>query len=131
MITIDHLSVGVPDIAAGRAFYDQLLAPLEVNCLAAGDGFAAYGRDTIQFLLLLPFDGGPATGGNGTHIGFAAPSREAVEAGHAAGLKAGGKDEGAPGERAAYPMPGVFAAYVRDPWGNKIELIHGGFSVTR
>lgn len=131
MSIIDHLSVGVPDIAAGRAFYDKVLGALAVNCLASGEGFAAYGHKAIQFLLLKPHDGGAATGGNGTHVAIVAPSREAVEAGHAAGLGAGGKDEGAPGERPGYPMPGVFAAFVRDPWGNKIELIHGGFSVAR
>ena len=47
---------------------------------------------------------------------------------HAASLHAGANDEGAPGVRATYPMPGGFTAYLRDPWGNKIELVHGGFS---
>lgn len=128
MTTIDHLSLGVADVPAARAFYARVLHVLGIRCLAEGDGFAAFGRDRIAFLLLSPFDGGPPSAGNGAHVAFAAPDREAVARAHAAGLGAGARDEGAPGVRAAYPMAGVFAAYLRDPWGNKIELVHGGFS---
>lgn len=128
MTVIDHLSLGVSDIPAARVFYSRVLQPLGIVCLAEGAGFAAFGRDRIAFLLLTPFDGGSASAGNGAHVAFAAPDRDAVSAAYEAGLAAGGADEGAPGPRAAYPMPGVFAAYLRDPWGNKIELVHGGFS---
>lgn len=128
MPLIDHLSVGVDDIAAARAFFDPLLAALGVACLDAGDDYAVYGTTRVEFLLLLPFDGAPCSGGNGTHVGFAAPDRAAVDAAHAAGLAAGGTDEGAPGLRADYPMADVYAAYLRDPYGNKVEMVHGGFS---
>jgi len=128
MTTIDHLSLGVPDVPAARSFYATLLSTLGINCLAEGEGFAAFGRTRVEFLLLAPFDGRPASAGNGAHVAFAAPSREAVANAHAEGLKAGARDEGAPGVRAAYPMPDVFAAYLRDPWGNKLEVVHGGFS---
>lgn len=128
MTMIDHLSLGVADIAAACGFYARLFEPLGIACLAAGDGFAAFGRDQIAFLLLPPFDGKPASAGNGAHVAFAAPSRAAVDAAHAAGLCAGADDEGAPGLRAAYPMPNVYAAYLRDPWGNKLEIVHAGFS---
>ena len=128
MTTIDHLSLGVHDVAAAQNFYTDLLSNLGISCLASGEGFAAYGRERVAFLLLSPFDGGAASAGNGAHVAFAAPSRDAVSAGHAAGLAAGATDEGAPGPREAYPIPGVFAAYLRDPWGNKLEIVHGGFS---
>ncbi|PWE29894.1 glyoxalase [Maritimibacter sp. 55A14] len=128
MTVIDHLSLGTADIATARDFYARMFEPLGITCLAEGDGFAAFGRDRVAFLLLPPFDGKPASAGNGAHVAFAAPSRDAVEAAHAAGLEAGARDEGAPGVREAYPMPDVYAAYLRDPWGNKIELVHGGFS---
>lgn len=128
MTTIDHLSLGVSDIPAARAFYGRVLEVLGIRCLAEGAGFAAFGRDRVAFLLLTPFDGGMASAGNGAHVAFAAPDRDAVAVAHATGLRAGGTDEGAPGLRAAYPIPDVFAAYLRDPWGNKIELVHGGFS---
>lgn len=119
MTTIDHLSLGVTDVPAARAFYGRVLDVLGVRCLSEGEGFAAFGRDRAAFLLLTPFDGGPASAGNGAHVAFTAPDREAVARAHAAGLDAGAIDEGAPGVR---------AAYLRDPWGNKIELVHGGFS---
>lgn len=128
MTTIDHLSLGVADVPAARSFYESLLSTLDINCLAEGEGFAAFGRARVEFLLLSPFDGHAASAGNGAHVAFAAPSREAVASAHAAGLEAGASDEGAPGVRAAYPMPDVFAAYLRDPWGNKLEVVHGGFS---
>ncbi|MCV2888330.1 VOC family protein [Ruegeria aquimaris] len=128
MTTIDHLSLGVPDVPAAQKFYAGLLSTLGINCLASGDGFAAFGKARVEFLLLSPFDGGQASAGNGAHVAFAAPDRAAVSAAHAAGLEAGAADEGAPGVREAYPMPGVFAAYLRDPWGNKLEIVNGGFS---
>ena len=127
MPLVDHLSLGVNDIGEARQFYNAIFAALEVPCLAEGDTFAAFGQERIEFLLLQPFDGAPATGGNGTHVAFAASSEAAVSAAHAAGLKAGGSDEGAPGPRDAYPMP-VFTSFLRDPVGNKIEIIHKGFS---
>jgi catechol 2,3-dioxygenase-like lactoylglutathione lyase family enzyme len=128
MTIIDHMSLGVADVPAAREFYLTLLSKLGINCLAEGEGFAAFGRARVEVLLLAPFDGRAASAGNGAHVAFAAPNREAVTKAHAAGLDAGASDEGAPGVRAAYPLPDVFAAYLRDPWGNKIEVVHGGFS---
>jgi len=86
---IDHASVDVPNIAQARAFYDAILPTIGCHCLAAGEVFATYGRDRIEFLLLLPFDGSAPTGGNGPHIGFVAPDRSAVDAFYSSGLKAG------------------------------------------
>lgn len=127
MTVVDHLSLGASDIAQARTFYDAVLGTLGVSALAEGDGFAAYGKERVEFLILPPFDGQAATGGNGTHVAFAAASEELVQQAHAAGLAAGGSDEGAPGPRDAYPMP-VFTAFLRDPEGNKVEIIHNGFS---
>lgn len=114
MALVDHLSLGVDDIERARTFYDPVLDAVGAACLDAGDDYAVYGAGRVEFLLLKPFDGGKCSGGNGTHVGFAASSRAAVDAAHAAGLAAGGTNEGAPGERADYPMPGVYAAYLRD-----------------
>lgn len=126
---IDHISVGVPDIKKARTFYDAVFAEIGVRCFASADTFATYGIDRVEFLLLLPFDGNAPTAGNGTHIGLAAGSREAVVNFHNCALRCGGKNEGEPGFRDAYPMDGVYAAYVRDPFGNKLEVICNGFSV--
>ncbi|MFZ1988259.1 MAG: VOC family protein, partial [Alphaproteobacteria bacterium] len=66
-----------------------------------------------------PYNGEPASVGNGMMVGFAAETRAKVRAAHEAGLKAGGKDDGAPGLRPQGP-PNTYAAYLRDPAGNKI-----------
>ena len=65
---------------------------------------------------------GEAGPGNGTHVAFVAPSREAVDAFHAAGLAAGGTDNGAPGVRETY-HPTYYGAYVLDPDGNNVEAV--------
>ncbi|GJL91328.1 VOC family protein [Hyphococcus sp.] len=128
MTIIDHLSVGVPSIAEAAKFYDGLLATIGARNLAQNDAFAAYGDTSPMFLVMLPFDKQAQTAGNGVHIGFKAPSREAVDAFHAHALKHNGTCEGAPGPREGYPNMDVYTAYVRDPFGNKLEIIFNGFS---
>ncbi|SDE41882.1 VOC family protein [Kordiimonas lacus] len=124
---IDHLSVGVSDIDLARKFYDTLLESLGITLLAATDQLLAYGSGAIEFIAMLPYDGASPTGGNGTHIAFRATSPEAVDAFHQVALATGGICEGAPGPR-AYPHAEVYAAYVRDPFGNKLEALSGGFA---
>lgn len=124
---IDHLSVGVTDIEAAERFYDNVLSTIGLNRLAALDGVRAYGGERIEFLAMLPFDKLPASIGNGTHIAFKAQSNADVDAFHAAALSHGGSDEGAPGPR-PYPHAEVYAAYIRDPFGNKLEVLRGGFA---
>jgi len=128
MMIVDHLSVGVSDIDTGCNFYDAIMATLGVPRLARTEGFAAYGEGTVQFLIMLPENGQPSQAGNGIHIALVARSQEAVTAFHAAALKAGGTCAGEPGLRPDYPAPNVFAAFVRDPFGNKLEAIHNGFA---
>jgi catechol 2,3-dioxygenase-like lactoylglutathione lyase family enzyme len=72
-----------------------------------------------------PYDGRPANRGNGWMAAFAAPSRPAVDAAHAAALAAGGQDEGAPGPRPHF-APDYYGAYVRDPDGNKLHFVRRG-----
>ena len=81
----------------------------------------AWGVEWPEFWAQLP-DGGEAIAGNGTHVAFIAPSREAVDRFHAAALAAGGSDAGAPGPRDY--TPDYYAAFVRDPDGNKLEAVH-------
>lgn len=127
MPLVDHLSVGVPDIEAARPFYDAVMRAIGARCLVGNDQFAAYGHDRVEFIVILPFNGAPATGGNGTHVALVAPSRDSVDAAHLTALANGGSDEGAPGPRDGYPIRDVYTGYVRDPFGNKLELIYNGF----
>ena len=128
MNIIDHLSVGVPSIEDARKFYDPVMEALGYSCLAATEGFAAYGKDAVQFLVMTPLDKAASTAGNGAHICFVAPTQAAVDAFSKAALAQGGQDEGAPGPRPGYPKPDVYTTFVRDPFGNKLEAIHNGFA---
>lgn len=113
-----HACVGAADLATSTKFYDAALAPLGVNNLGPfGDSIMLYGKDKPALLVLRPGNG-EAPSSNGVTIGFAASSQADVAAFHAAGLAAGGVDEGAPGPRGH--LPDAYAAYLRDPAGNKV-----------
>ena len=113
-----HACLGASDLAASTKFYDAALAPLGVKNLGPfGENCVLYGKDKPALLVLRPGDG-KAPSSNGVTIGFAAATTAEVDAFHAAGLSAGGADEGAAGPRGH--LPGAYAAYLRDPAGNKI-----------
>lgn len=113
-----HACVGAGDLAASATFYDAALAPLGVNNLGPfGDNIVLYGKEKPAFLVLRPGNG-EAPSGNGVTIGFAAATTADVDAFHAAGLAAGGTCEGPAGPRSH--LPGAYAAYLRDPAGNKV-----------
>jgi catechol 2,3-dioxygenase-like lactoylglutathione lyase family enzyme len=125
--TFLYLTLGTNDLARAARFYDATLAPLGLIRRATEDTELGYGfaddRRT-RLWITLPFDGKPATTGNGTMPALVAPTQEAVKAFHAAALAHGGTDEGAPGLRPYGPA--FFAAYVRDPDGNKLSAVHEG-----
>ena len=129
MNIIDHLSVGASCIDKACEFYNGLMEILGCSLLASTDSFAAYGNGAVQFLVMKPLDGESATAGNGVHICFAAPSQDVVNAFHRHAIANGGLCEGQPGPRPGYPKPDVYTTFVRDPFGNKLEAIHNGFSV--
>jgi catechol 2,3-dioxygenase-like lactoylglutathione lyase family enzyme len=120
-IVIDHLTVGVRDLAASRAFYLAALAPLGFveqepwSDEAVDVGFGPPGIDDFWISTLYE-------PGTGAHIAFAADSREQVDAFHRAALAAGGRDNGAPGPRAEY-SPGYYGAFVLDPDGYNVEAV--------
>lgn len=111
---IDHIQLVVDDLEANRRFYEAVLAVLNVP-VATGDGFF-YADD------LVVSDGAPLTGR--CHLAFQAADPATVDAFHAAGLAAGGRDNGAPGPRPYHP--GYYAAFLLDPAGNNIEAVNHG-----
>ncbi|HTH28276.1 MAG TPA: VOC family protein [Sphingobium sp.] len=114
-----HVCIGSNDLAKSKAFYDAALGALGIKSLGPfGDSAVLYGKDKPALLVLKPANGQPASAANGGTLGFAAADRNAVHAFHAAGVANGGIDEGAPGPRTV--LPGAYAAYLRDPTGNKI-----------
>jgi catechol 2,3-dioxygenase-like lactoylglutathione lyase family enzyme len=125
--TFLYLTLGTNDLARAARFYDAALAPLGLVRRATKETEIGYGHPDdrrARLWITLPFDAKPATVGNGSMPAFDAPSTEAVKAFHAAALAHGGSDEGAPGLRPYGPT--FFAAYVRDPDGNKLSAVHGG-----
>jgi catechol 2,3-dioxygenase-like lactoylglutathione lyase family enzyme len=125
---IDHVSIGVSDIARSIAFYDRALAPLGIKKLAVyGDAespdHVGYGHGNRPYFWLRRGD--PIHGY--VHIAFTAGARDLVDAFHAAALDAGGQDNGRPGLRPQYHH-GYYGAFVLDPDGCNVEAVHHGFA---
>ncbi len=120
---IRYITLGSRDLARSRAFYDPVLAPLALQLLYADDSFVGYGpaAGQAQLYLCKPYDGQPASAGNGTMLALNAASRAQVDAVHAAAMTAGGADAGAPGLRDY--APNFYAAYFRDLDGNKLAIV--------
>jgi catechol 2,3-dioxygenase-like lactoylglutathione lyase family enzyme len=117
---IDHISIGVRDIARTKRFYDAVLEPLGYRCLSEGPSSLGYGRDAVVFWIGAVSRPVPPDADSGLHVCFSAPAREGVDAFHAAALAAGGRDNGAPALRADYGSS-YYAAFIVDPDGYRLE----------
>ncbi len=118
---IDHLQLVVADLGASQRFYEAVLGALGVPMGGEGPGF--FWADEL-FVTSVDSEAalGKLTGR--CHLAFQAADAAAVQAFHAAGLEAGGRDNGAPGERPYHP--GYYAAFLLDPDGNNIEAVYHG-----
>ena len=118
---IDHIQLVVRDLDASRAFYDAVFGVLGIPL--GGTGADYFWADEL-FISTAQSDAaqGELTGRH--HLAFQAHDRAMVDAFHRAALAAGGKDNGAPGERPYHP--GYYAAFVLDPDGNNIEAVYHG-----
>jgi catechol 2,3-dioxygenase-like lactoylglutathione lyase family enzyme len=121
---LDHISLGVRDIARARRFYDAVLTPLGYSCLSASDDSLGYGAGTPALWIVAAARPVPPDDKSGLHVCFAAPTRNSVDAFHAAALAAGGRDNGKPGLRTDYG-PNYYAAFVTDPDGYRCEAYCG------
>jgi catechol 2,3-dioxygenase-like lactoylglutathione lyase family enzyme len=120
---IDHISIAVRDIKAAEVFYTALLAPLGLAKLREWpDAAIGYGKKYPEFWINRRAGMTPVAQDSGVHICLRAVSADAVEAFHAAALAGGGTSDGAPGPRAEY-NDRYYAAFVRDPDGNRIEAV--------
>ena len=121
---LNHVSIGVGDIAKAKRFYDAALKPLGYKCMSQSPGSLGYGSDTVALWIGTSEKPVPADQKSGLHFCFDAPTRKSVDAFHAAALRAGGRDNGKPGIRGDYG-PSYYAGYVVDPDGYRIEAYCG------
>lgn len=119
---LHHLSFGVRDLARAGAFYDAVLGALGYRRVFEDDTAIGYGVEDDKDLLCLKLRSNATPPGDGSHLAFAAPSRAAATAFHAAGLRTGGVDNGAPGLREDYGDH-YYAAFLIDPDGHRIEAV--------
>lgn len=116
---IDHVAFYVSDLDASRKFYEQALAPLGFGLAFEIEGMVAFGPGGRPELALRVGEEPNRT----AHVALAADDHETVDAFYAAAVAAGGSDNGPPGLREHY-HPTYYAAFVRDPDGNNVEVVN-------
>jgi catechol 2,3-dioxygenase-like lactoylglutathione lyase family enzyme len=120
---IDHVSVAIRDLKAGERFYTALLATLGLSKLREWpDAAIGFGKKYPEFWINARSNMAPIAADSGVHICLRAIDVAMVDAFHAAALAAGGMSDGAPGYRAHY-HESYYAAFIRDPDGNRIEAV--------
>lgn len=118
---IDHLQLVVEDLAASKRFYGAVFKVIEIPLAGEGDDY--FWADELFISTRASKAAQGALTGR-MHLAFQGKSREMVEQFHKAALAAGGRDNGAPGERPYHP--GYYAAFVIDPDGNNVEVVYHG-----
>jgi catechol 2,3-dioxygenase-like lactoylglutathione lyase family enzyme len=135
---LTYVYFGTNDLKRATAFYDATLGTLGMKRCITGDanwdrvaaGWGIYEEDGLRelaFWIGIPIDKQPASVGNGSMVAFRARSWKEVDDFHATALAHGGRSDGAPGLRLHY-APDFYAAYVRDPDGNKLAALCRGVS---
>ena len=138
---LTYVYFGTQDLERAIRFYDATLGSLGMQRCITGDaewdrvsaGWGIYeegGLRELAFWIGIPFNKEPATAGNGSMVAFRASSWNAVDDFHAAALAHGGSCDGPPGLRSHY-SPDFYAAYVRDPDGNKLAAVCRGYTQRR
>jgi catechol 2,3-dioxygenase-like lactoylglutathione lyase family enzyme len=117
---IDHISMGVRNIATSKRFYDAALQPLGYQCLSESPESLGYGAKAPALWITATDTPVVPDNRSGLHFCFSASSRKSVDAFHAAGIASGGRDNGPPCLRPDYGA-GYYAAYLIDPDGYRIE----------
>ena len=121
---IGYVMLGTNNYDEAAKFYDELLGSIGAGRILEDDRFIAWatGPASPAISICHPYDGNPATVGNGVMVAIIADSRDKVDALHAKALELGGTDEGAPGQRSDT----FYAGYFRDLDGNKLNAFYFG-----
>ena len=116
---IGYVTLGTTDLARAAAFYDAIAKEMGGGRFMEMDAFIAWGAPGggAGIGLTQPFDGKPASVGNGVMVALAAKDKAQVDRLYKIALDNGGSDEGAPGPRG----DSFYAGYFRDPDGNKLN----------
>jgi len=119
---IDHISVGVSDLDRSERFYEAALAPLGFFRLVTRPGTIAFRKSYPELWINLRSAMPPVQSDSGCHVALRAKTASEVDQFHAAALNAGGSSDGAPGLR-PHDRVRYYAAFVRDPDGNRVEVV--------
>jgi catechol 2,3-dioxygenase-like lactoylglutathione lyase family enzyme len=119
---IDHVSIGVRDLDRAARFYQAVLGAIGYEPLAVRPHTIGFGKKYPEFWINLRAAMPPVAAESGAHVALRVPSSELVDAFHAGALAAGGASDGAPGLRPQHG-DGYYAAFIRDPDGNRIEAV--------
>jgi catechol 2,3-dioxygenase-like lactoylglutathione lyase family enzyme len=129
MSNIGYVTIGAIDGAKSGAFYDAVFGALGSERKVEAGGWISYGVigpgksiTDCHTAICPPYDGKEARAGNGIMIAYQGKTPGEIQAAYAGGLKNGGTDEGGPGFRPPETEKGFYAAYLRDPTGNKLCL---------
>lgn len=117
---ISYIMLGTNTLQEAAEFYDSLLSGMEAELAFNTETLVAwrFGEGTTMLAITTPFDGNPATTGNGTMVALSVETSEMVDALHASALALGARNEGDPGSRG----DGFYAGYFRDLDGNKLNF---------
>ncbi len=121
---LGYVTLGTNNHEQACAFYDALMGSIGHGRVFEVDSFVAWGKSMDEAVVTItkPFDGNPATVGNGVMVAMKMPSKEAVDAFYQKAIELGATDEGAPGQRGE----GFYAGYFRDLDGNKLNAFYMG-----
>ncbi len=120
---IGYATIGTNDLPRAQGFYDKVIGSLGGKRTMAFERMQFYGGAGPTMLAICkPYDGEAATVGNGSMFGIPAATKPDVDKAYAAAMEAGGACDGPPGQR----MDGFYAAYFRDPDGNKLCVFNTG-----
>jgi catechol 2,3-dioxygenase-like lactoylglutathione lyase family enzyme len=120
---IDHVSVAVSDLSRAMRFYEPVLGTVGYAALDIRGSTVGFGKKYSEFWINARPDMDPVPSRSGAHICLRVRATELVDAFHAAALANGGRSDGPPGLRPHDGPNGYYAAFIRDPDGNRIEAV--------